>query len=415
MPLLFAAMVSMAAPALRAEDASEQALAQSIARILHHVKARYVDAIDDRALFTAAVNGVMGELDPHSSFLDADAYRALQQETSGRFGGLGMEVGKSGHYVKVLNVHQGTPASRSGIRPGDLIARLDDTDVATLTLDQAIQRARGAPDTAVKVTLLREGETALREMSLIRATLHPPSVAAQFIDPAVAYLRIGQFTESSAEEVVSGLDDILSSQDGAPLGLVLDLRDNPGGLLRSAVDVASVFLPQDALIVRTEGVSRGAKRTLHTNASEVGRPASAVPARIPLAPYIRSLPMVVLVNGGSASAAEIVAGALQDHHRAVVVGAQTFGKGSVQVVIPLGDGTALKLTTARYYTPEGRSIQSKGITPDVVVPTARNRDAAGTSEMTPIGNALHAVDGEDAVDPQLEQALQTLRLLATRS
>lgn len=415
---LCAATLLATAPSVRAEEASEQALAQSIARILYHVKSRYVDAVDDRALFTAAVNGVMAELDPHSTFLDAEAYRALQQETSGRFGGLGIEVGKSGHYVKVLNVHRNTPASRSGIRPGDLIARLDDTDVAGLTLDQAIQRARGAPDTPVKVTLLREGEATPREMSLIRATLHPPSVAAQSVDTACAYLRIAQFNESTAAELVSGLNDILARGDGALLGIVLDLRDNPGGLLRSAVEVASVFLPQESLIVRTEGVSRGSRRILHTNASEGMSLDPATNARVQLPTFVKALPMVVLVNGGSASAAEIVAGALQDHDRALIVGAQTFGKGSVQVVIPLGDGTAMKLTTARYYTPHGRSIQSKGITPDVLVaPVPRRTPPApdAPSELTPISNASTVDHDEEDGDHELQQALDALHRVATRS
>lgn len=390
-----------------------------LGRVLDEIHARYVDTVDERKLTTDAINGVLSGLDPHSTYLDADAYRAFRQDNGGRFGGMGIEVGMDGRFVKVLQVRRDTPAFRSGLRPGDLIAKLDDADVGGMTLDEAIRRARGEPDTPLRLTVMRPGDPEPRVVSLLRATIEPPSVVAHRIDPDCGYVRIAQFGERTVDELASGLGDMIANGPDGLRGLILDLRDNPGGLLISAVGVAAAFLPPDSLVVTTEGASRAARRSLWTVPTDYARGARVDPlAALPDA--ARLLPLVVLVNSGSASAAEVVAGALQDHRRATVVGTPTFGKGSVQVIVPLGDGSALKLTVARYLTPAGRSIQTRGLTPDVVVEprvTAGFGAGAVTNETapaeatspTPIDNTVVA-EGTDAhADPQLDRALDLVR------
>lgn len=433
--LMSLGLATAMAPAARADDAASTAAsrAAAFARALDQIRARYVDAVEDGKLYADAIRGILAGLDPHSMYLDAAAYRALQQENRGRFGGLGMEVGMSGRYVKVINVRSGTPASDAGLRPGDLIARLDDADVSTMTLDEAIQHARGAPDTNVRVTVLREGDATPRVLSLTRAIIAAPTVSSNFVDSTYGYVRVTRFTERTAHEFVSVLDDMLDDRGPGVSGIILDLRDNPGGLLQPAVDLASLFLPADTPVVSTESASRQSSMTLRTS--------SAVFVRISpdagthrLSWRARSLPLVVLVNGGSASAAEILAAALQDHRRATVVGMPTFGKGSVQVIIPLGDGSALKLTTARYLTPAGRSIEITGIAPDVVVPDGPRADVAGPATddaasnvpgreatgarsdadvMTPAGNASEVGPATPPRDPQLQRALELLRQAGT--
>ncbi len=401
--------------------------AATFMKAVEQIKARYVDSVDEGKLYAHALSGILAGLDPHSSFLDADAYRALREETRGRFGGLGLEVGLSGKFVKVIQVRKGTPAYDSGMQPGDLIAKLDDTDVSGLTLEQAIAKARGEPGVPVQLTVFREGDAQPRVVSLIRAAIAPPSVRASLLDPSVAYVQITQFTDRTVDDLLSALNDI-APHAGRPLNaLVLDLRDNPGGVLHAAVDVASVFLPADSLVTYTEGASKASSMSLRTPGNMLVRTDGVSGVRQLPATY-RTMPLVVLVNGGSASAAEILAGALQDYRRGTLVGTQTFGKGSVQVVIPLGDGTALKLTTARYYTPSGRSIQSTGIIPDILVNRSadasararRDGGAAGSSgpapedSLTPAGNTHEAEMDPQPADPAIERALEHLNLTAAR-
>jgi len=328
------------------------------------IKQNYVEPVDDKKLFTEAINGMLTGLDPHSAYLDADAFRDLQVGTQGQFGGLGIEVGMEDGFVKVISPIEDTPAFRAGIKPGDLIVKIDDTAVKGMTLNDAVKRMRGKPNTKITLTIARKGESAPIVVTLTRAIIKVQSVKSKMIEPGYGWVRVSQFQESTAELLVKHLVKLYKQE---PLkGLVLDLRNDPGGLLHSAVAVSSAFLRPKALIVSTDGRTEDAKKKFFATSDDYmrsddddvlkGLPASA-----------RKVPMVVLVNAGSASASEIVAGALQDHKRAVIMGTQTFGKGSVQTIMPLGNNTAIKLTTARYYTPSGRSIQVKGITPDYVV------------------------------------------------
>jgi carboxyl-terminal processing protease len=353
----------------QAEPAQAVDPVSRVGTILEEIKAQFPEAIDERRMIVDAVNGVLGNLDPYSSYLDEADFRALQEEHRGRFGGLGMEVGMEAGVVKVIATYDGTPAQRAGLQPGDRIVRMGETNVHGMTLEQAIQMARGEPDTAITLTVLPRDQEEPRVMTLIRAIIHSQSVKARLLQQGYAYLHISHFNEQTADRMLTALVQMLERSQGGVRGIVLDLRDNPGGLVRAAVAVSAAFLPQDALVVYTRGASPQSTMRFHANSEHYLRgtapdPLDALPAQV------RSAPLVVLVNGRSASAAEIVAGALQDHHRAWVVGTRTFGKGSVQVIIPLGDGTGLKLTTAYYYTPGGRRIQAVGIAPDMVVEQA---------------------------------------------
>lgn len=316
--------------------------------VLDAVKEDYVEPVKDKDLLENAIRGMLSNLDPHSAFLDAEAFQDLQVGTSGEFGGLGIEVGQEDGFIKVIAPIDDTPAQRAGIRAGDLIIRLDDTSVKGMALSDAIQRMRGKPNTPITLTIVREGVRKPLKIKLVREVIQVKSVKSRLLEPGFAYVRITQFQAKTAQSLQQELQT-LEQQNKAPLkGLVLDLRNNPGGVLNGAVDVADDFL-EDGVIVETKGRGNGSDQSYKATPGDLLKNAS----------------MVVLVNGGSASASEIVAGALQDHHRALILGERTFGKGSVQTILPLGNGTAVKLTTARYYTPSGRSIQAAGIDPDI--------------------------------------------------
>jgi carboxyl-terminal processing protease len=334
--------------------------------VLEQIKRYYVEPVNDKKLVTAAINGMVSQLDPHSAYLDAEAYGEMRVATRGVFSGLGLEVGMDDGFVKVISALEGTPAYRAGLAPGDLITKLDDASVRGMTLEQAINRARGQPDTVVTLTVVRRDDQKARVVKLTRSLIRIRSVDYRLIASGYAYAHVMQFQEHTPEELVGALESMWKQSRDPVKGLILDLRDDPGGLLRAAVAVAAAFLPQDALVVYTGGRGEGSNMRLYASSEYYLRSGKEDCIRqLPTA--VRDLPMVVLVDGGSASAAEIVAGALQDHKRATVLGTQTFGKGSVQRIFPLADNTALMLTTALYYTPSGRSIQAKGITPDVVV------------------------------------------------
>lgn len=342
------------------------------------IKLNYVEAVEDKKLITEAINGMLSGLDPHSSYLDAEAFRELQVGTQGQFGGLGIEVGMEDGFVKVVSPIEDTPAFRAGIKPGDLIIRLDETPVKGMTLNDAVKRMRGKPNTQITLTISRKGEPAPIVVTLTRAVIRVQSVKSKLLEPGYGWVRVSQFQEATTENMVKHLGTLY--KQGALKGLVLDLRNDPGGLLYGAVAISSAFLPQNALVVSTDGRTEDAKKKFHATPDDYLRGMREdVLKTLPAA--AKTVPMVVLVNGGSASASEIVAGALQDHKRATVIGTQTFGKGSVQTIMPLGNATAIKLTTARYYTPSGRSIQAKGITPDIIVeepgatPQGRVREA----------------------------------------
>jgi carboxyl-terminal processing protease len=342
------------------------------------IKQNYVEPVEDKKLIAGAINGMLSDLDPHSAYLDAEAFKELQVGTQGQFGGLGIEVGMEDGFVKVVSPIEDTPAYRAGIKPGDLIIRLDETPVKGMTLADAVKRMRGKPNTKITLTISRKGEPAPLVVTLTRAVIHVQSVKAKLIEPGYGWVRVSQFQEATTENLVQHVARLY--QQGPLKGLVLDLRNDPGGLLYGAVAVSSAFLADNALVVSTDGRTEDAKKKFFASPDDYQR-GMRDDALKGLPAAAKTVPMVVLVNGGSASASEIVAGALQDHKRATIIGTQTFGKGSVQTIMPLGNATAIKLTTARYYTPSGRSIQAKGITPDIICeepgasPASRLREA----------------------------------------
>lgn len=338
---------------------------RAFTQVFGRIKSDYVEPVEDKKLITEAINGMLVGLDPHSAYLDSEEYKELQIGTQGEFGGLGIQVTMEDGLVKVISPIEDTPAFRAGIKTGDLIIKLDDTAVKGMTLNEAIKRMRGKPDTSITLTIAREGEAEPLVFTLVRAIIKIESVKAKLIEPGYGYLRVTQFQEHTGENLAQAIEKLFKESKIPMKGLVLDLRNDPGGLLNSAVAVSAAFLPTNALVVYTEGRTSDAKMRLMASPEYYLRnPGKDYLTGLPS--EIKTVPMITLVNGGSASASEIVAGALQDHKRSVVMGTQTFGKGSVQTILPLGNNTAIKLTTARYYTPNGQSIQAKGITPDIV-------------------------------------------------
>ena len=343
---------------------------RTFAEVYGKIKSDYVEDVADKKLINEAINGMLSGLDPHSSFLDVDGFKDLQAGTQGEFGGLGIEVGMEDGLVKVISPIEDTPAFKAGIKTGDLIMQLDEKLVKGMSLNDAVKMMRGKPDTSIKLTILRKGENKPLNFTWVRAVIKTQSVKFKVSEPNYGYVRVTQFQEHSAEDLAKAIK-ALYAQNKAPLkGLVLDLRNNPGGLITAAVGISAAFVKKDALVVYTEGRAEDAKMRLTANPVNYARNGDKGDFLRDLPPEIKNVPMVVIINGGSASASEIVSGALQDHKRAVIMGTQSFGKGSVQTILPMNNGTAIKLTTARYFTPNGRSIQAKGIVPDIVVEDA---------------------------------------------
>ncbi|MGW8310017.1 MAG: S41 family peptidase [Thiogranum sp.] len=322
--------------------------------VFGRIKNDYVEDVADKELLENAIRGMLSGLDPHSAYLDQEQFKELQVGTSGEFGGLGIEVGMEDGFVKVIAPIDDTPAQRAGIQAGDLIIRLDDTPVKGLTLNEAVKIMRGKPGTVLKLTVVREGVEQPLKIDIKRDVIKVKSVKQRVLEPGFGYVRISQFQSKTAENMVDAIDKLKKEAGGSLKGLVLDLRNNPGGVLNGAVAVSDAFLKK-GLIVYTEGRVNDSKLRFNATPDDI----------------LDGAPMVVLVNQGSASASEIVSGALQDHKRAIIVGSRTFGKGSVQTILPLSNGTAVKLTTARYYTPSGRSIQAEGIQPDIKLEQVR--------------------------------------------
>lgn len=312
------------------------------------IKQNYVESVDDKELIEHAIRGMLEGLDPHSDFLMGDDYLDLKESTHGEFGGLGIEVGTENGFIKVIAPMDDTPAQKAGVKAGDLIIRLDEKPVKGMSLSEAVKLMRGKPGTELMLTILREGEEQPLEIKVVRDIIHVVSVKSRLLEKQFGYIRISNFQIATARNLLEKIEKLQQQVDGSLKGLILDLRNNPGGVLTAAVAVSDAFLDH-GLIVYTEGRTADSKITYSATANDV----------------LDGAPIVVLVNEGSASASEIVAGALQDHRRAVLIGQQTFGKGSVQTVVPVMDGAAIKLTTARYYTPQGRSIQAEGIKPDI--------------------------------------------------
>ena len=350
---------------------------RAFTEVFGRVKSDYVEPVTDKKLITEAINGMLTGLDPHSAYLDQEAFRELQVGTQGEFGGLGIEVGMEDGFVRVVSPIDDSPASRADIKAGDLIVKLDDTSVKGMTLNDAVKRMRGKPNTQITLTIVRKGEPKLIVVTLTRAVIKIQSVKSKLLEPGYAYVRVSQFQEHTGDTLARAVERMFKENQGPMKGIVLDLRNDPGGLLNGAVAVSAAFLPKDVLVVYTDGRTEDAKMKLNASPEHYvrgGRNKEDFLKTLPAG--AKTVPMVVLVNGGSASASEIVAGALQDHERAVIMGQQTFGKGSVQTILPLGNNTAIKLTTARYYTPKGRSIQAKGITPDILLDDGSNERGA---------------------------------------
>lgn len=379
---------------------------RSFADVFNAIKQGYVEPIEDKKLITHAISGMLSNLDPHSAYLDADSFKDLQVSTQGEFGGLGIEVGMEDGFVKVISPIEDTPAFKAGIKPGDLIIKLDDTVVKGMTLNDAVKRMRGKPKTSIVLTIARKGETKPLVMTIVREKIKVQSVKSKILESGFGYLRVTQFQEETAPDVARHLDKLFKDKDNKePLrGLVLDLRNDPGGLLHGAVGVAATFLPAKTLVVSTDGRTNDAKHKYFASPEDYLRGTHEDFLKN-LPPSVKTMPLVVLVNGGSASASEIVAGALQDHKRAVVLGTQTFGKGSVQTVLPLSNNAAIKLTTARYYTPSGNSIQAKGITPDIVVEESPNGTRAAHERLREADLERHLTNDKDKDKAKAKEAV----------
>lgn len=365
--------------------------------VLEHVKNYYVKDINDDQLFENSIHGMLAGLDPHSAYLDKEEFAELKASTSGKFGGLGIEVTVEDGFIKVISPIDGTPAAKGGLKSGDIIVRIDDAPVKDMPLRDAVEKMRGKPGTDVNLTVVRQGATKPLQIKLTREIINVQSVTSKIIDKDYGYIRISQFQNETGPELVKQLKELMKKSDGPLKGIILDLRNNPGGILDSSVQVASAFLDKDKIgyekmVVFTKGRLAGSQ----VKEKATGKDLTG------------GIPMIVLVNGGSASAAEIVAGAMQDHKRAVILGSQSFGKASVQTVLPLKDQRGLKLTTALYYTPSGKSIQAKGITPDIIVDEVEIPKPTGAAADTLL---LHEADldrhiqtGNDPVKTDTDKA-----------
>jgi carboxyl-terminal processing protease len=377
---------------------------QQLAAVFGMVKSDYVEPVDEKKLITEAIAGMVSSLDPHSQYFDKKSFKEFKEGTSGKFVGVGIEITQEDGLVKVVSPIEGSPAFRAGLKTNDLITRVDETAVKGLSLNEAVKRMRGEPNTKVVLTIFRKDENRTFTASIIREEIKQQSVRAKVIEPGYAWIRISQFQERTVEDFTRKIDEIYKA-DPRIKGMVLDLRNDPGGLLNAAVAVSSAFLPENVTIVSTNGQTPDSKQTLKATVRdylgrEGGDPLKSLPAAI------KKVPLIVLVNEGSASASEIVAGALQDHKRATIMGSQTFGKGSVQTFRPLGPETGLKITTSRYYTPSGKSIQAKGIVPDVMVEDTEEGSPFAALRMreADLGKHLGSGQGEEVKDETREKA-----------
>jgi carboxyl-terminal processing protease len=352
--------------------------------VLAIIQNQYVEETEPREVIYGAVRGMLRALDPHSSFLDPESYREMQVETSGSFGGLGIEITIRDDQLTVVAPIEGTPAWRAGIQPGDRIIKIEGLATKDMTLPDAVKRMRGPRGSKVTITIMREGAKELQDFTIVREVIQVQSIRSQELERGYGYVRIRQFQERTARDLEGALDKF--EKTGRLAGLILDLRNNPGGLLSAAVEVSEKFLGDGKLVVYTEGRVRNQNMRFVAHAKHA----------------VTEVPLVVLVNQGSASASEIVAGAIQDHGRGVVLGQQTFGKGSVQTIIPLSDGSGLRLTTAKYFTPKGRSIHGKGIAPDIVIEPPKEPEGAKPPAPQSEAEQLKR-------DVQLQRALEILK------
>ncbi|MCZ6577628.1 MAG: S41 family peptidase [Acidiferrobacterales bacterium] len=353
---------------------------RTFTEVFSKIKSDYVEDVADKKLLEDAIGGMLAGLDPHSTYLDPEGYKDVRIGTEGQFGGLGIEVTMENGFIKVVSPIEDTPAARAGLQPGDLIVRLDDTAVKGMSLSEAVKLMRGKPGSNITLTVVREGENMPLKITVTRAVIKIRSVKSRLLEPGYGYIRITQFQANTTKNMKTSLSKLEKENGGKLKGVVLDLRNNPGGVLNAAVSVSDAFLKK-GIIVYTEGRVADSKLTFEAQPDQV----------------LEGAPLVVLVNGGSASASEIVAGALQDNGRAVIMGTKTFGKGSVQTIMPMSNGAALKLTTARYFTPSGRSIQATGIEPDIVTEQAKlTRNKSDQDRLKEANLARHLQSGEPA-------------------
>ena len=362
---------------------------RAFSEVFAKIKNDYVEAIDDRTLLENAIRGMLAGLDPHSAYLDQAAYQFLQEGTTGEFGGLGIEIGMEDGFIRVIAPIDDTPAARAGVKAGDVIIRLDDKPVKGMLFNDAVKLMRGKPGSEIVLTILRASEEAPLELRITRAVITDKSVRGEMLEPGFGYVRISSFQSHTAEDLRQMLDTLKTENENRLKGLILDLRNNPGGILNAAVGVSDLFL-DSGLIVYTEGRINDAKLKFSAKPSDM----------------LRNAPIIVLVNAGSASASEIVAGALQDHDRAIIMGESTFGKGSVQTILPMANEVALKLTTARYFTPSGRSIQAAGIEPDIIIENFRVDGVAGAGigQIKEADLSGHLDNGRDNTGADAKQA-----------
>ncbi len=385
---------------------------QQLAAVFGMVKSDYVEPVDEKKLITDAISGMVASLDPHSQYFDKKSFKEFREGTSGRFVGVGIEISQEDGLVKVVSPIEGSPAYRAGLKPNDLITKIDDTVVKGLTLSEAVKRMRGEPNTKVMLTIFRKDENRSFPVTITREEIRTQSVRGKVVEPGYGWIRLSQFQERTVDDFSRKIEEIYKAEPNLK-GLVLDLRNDPGGLLDAAVAVSAAFLAENVTVVSTNGQLAESKFVYKAAPEFYQRRAGADPLRrLPAA--IKSVPLVVLVNEGSASASEIVAGALQDHKRGIILGSQTFGKGSVQTVRPLGPDTGLKLTTARYYTPSGKSIQAKGIVPDVMVDDIEGGDvfALLRTREADLDKHLGSGQGAEVKDLAREKAREEARLKA---
>ena len=380
---------------------------QQLANVFGIVKNDYVEPVDEKKLIGDAIAGMVAGLDPHSQYFDKKSFKEFRESTGGKFVGIGIEMAMEDGLVKVVSPIEGSPAFRAGLRPNDLITRIDETAVKGLTVDQAVKRMRGEPNTKVRLTVFRKDENRSFPVTIVREEIRVQSVRAKLVEPGYGWLRVSQFQDRTVDDFVRKLEE-LYKQDPNLKGLVLDLRNDPGGLLDGAIAISAAFLPDDVVVVKTNGQVDESKATFRATPEHYVRRGGLDPLRkLPAA--VKSVPLVVLVNEGSASASEIVAGALQDHKRATIMGAQTFGKGSVQTVRPLTAETALKITTARYYTPSGRSIQAKGIVPDIWLDETAEGNVYAALRMREADLEKHLEGPDEKKDDAAEKAREEAR------
>jgi len=382
---------------------------QQLAAVFGMVKSDYVEAVDEKKLISDAISGMVAGLDPHSQYFDKKSFKEFREGTTGRFVGVGIEISQEDGLVKVVSPIEGSPAFRAGLKPNDLITRIDDTAVRGLSLNDAVKRMRGEANTKVLLTIFRKDENRTFPVTITREEIRTQSVRGKVMEPGYGWIRLSQFQERTVDDFVKKVEEIYKQEPNLK-GLVLDLRNDPGGLLDAAVAVSAAFLPENVTVVSTDGQLAESKSVYKAAPEFYQRRSGSDPLR-GLPAGLKNVPLVVLVNEGSASASEIVAGALQDHKRATIMGSQTFGKGSVQTVRPLGPDTGLKITTARYYTPSGASIQAKGIVPNVLVDESAEGSPYAAVRMQEADLEKHLASGQgpEQKDPEREKARDEAR------